>query len=406
MPRLPIYMDNHATTRTDPRVVEAMLPYFSESFGNAASRTHSFGRRAEEAVDAARGHVAALIGAEPREIVFTSGATESNNLALKGAARMYRRQGTHLITVQTEHRAVLDPCRRLESEGFRVTYLPVDRFGRVTPEQVADAFTPQTILVSVMLANNEVGTLQPVAAIGALCKERGVLLHTDATQAVGKVPVDVAALEADLLSLSAHKFYGPKGVGALYVRRRDPHVRLEPIFDGGGHERGLRSGTLPVPLIVGMGEACTLAAAAMSAEAERCRALRDRLHQRLCAALPDVSLNGHPVERLPNNLNLSFADVRGEALLMALRDVAVSSGSACTSASVEPSYVLRAMGVPDELAHASIRFGLGRFNTADEVEYVIEEVTRVVRHLRTLNPQAAPPKPPEQAIAPESNVVP
>jgi cysteine desulfurase len=363
-----------------------MLPFFSEHFGNAASRTHAFGWKAETAVDEARAQIATLLGADAREIVFTSGATESNNLAIKGACRLHRHQGDHVITVQTEHRAVLDPFRRLESEGFRVTFLPVDRFGRIEPQQVADAITPQTILVSVMLANNEVGTLQPVSAIGTICKERQVLLHTDATQAVGKLPVDVGELNADLLSLSAHKIYGPKGVGALYVRRRNPHVRLEPILDGGGHERGLRSGTLPVPLIVGFGAACALAGREMSAEAGPCRALRDRLHDGLLADLPDVSLNGHPEERLPNNLNLSFAHVQGEALLMALRNVAVSSGSACTSASVEPSYVLRAMGVADELAHSSLRFGVGRFNTTEEVDYVIAEVIRVVRHLRSLNP--------------------
>jgi cysteine desulfurase len=389
MPRLPIYMDNQATTRTDPRVVEAMLPYFTEHFGNAASRTHAFGWKAEEAVEQARAQVAALVGADPREIIFTSGATESNNLAIKGTCRLHRRQGEHVITVQTEHRAVLDPCRRLQSEGFEVTFLGVDRFGRMAPEEVAEAITPRTILVSVMLANNEVGTLQPVAAIGKLCKERGVLFHTDATQAVGKILVDVDNLQADLLSLSAHKFYGPKGVGALYVRRRNPHVRLEPIFDGGGHERGLRSGTLPVPGVVGLGMACELARSELTAEGKRLRVLRDRLHEGLLANLPEVTLNGHPEERLPNNLNLSFAQVRGEALLMALKNVAVSSGSACTSASVEPSYVLRAMGVPDDLAHSSIRFGLGRFNTTEEVDYVVEEVTHVVRHLRSLNPELA-----------------
>jgi cysteine desulfurase len=382
-------MDNHATTRTDPRVVEAMLPYFSEHYGNAASRTHVFGWKAEEAVDQARAQTAALIGADARELIFTSGATESNNLALKGAAHLYRPQGDHVVTVQTEHRAVLDPCRRLQSEGFQVTFLPVDRFGRITPGHVADAITPRTILVSVMLANNEVGTLQPLAAIGALCKERRILLHTDATQAIGKLPVNVDDLHVDLLSLSAHKLYGPKGIGALYVRRRNPHVRLEPILDGGGHERGLRSGTLPVPMIVGLGKACELAGAEMTTDSARCLALRQHLHAGLVANLPDVTLNGHPEERLPNNLNLSFAGVRGEALLMALRTIAVSSGSACTSASVEPSYVLRAMGVPDELAHSSIRFGLGRFNTAGEVEYVIDEVTRVVRHLRRLSPEHA-----------------
>jgi len=389
MVRLPIYLDNHATTRTDPRVLDAMLPFFTEHYGNAASRTHAFGWKAEEAVDTARGQVAALIGADAKEIVFTSGATESNNLAIKGVAGMHRREGNHIVTVQTEHRAVLDPCRRLQGEGFDVTFLPVDRFGRVSPEQVADAITPRTILISVMLANNEVGTLQPVASIGKLCKQRGVLLHTDATQAVGRVPVDVETLQADLLSLSAHKLYGPKGVGALYVRRRNPHVRLAPILDGGGHERGMRSGTLPVPNVVGFGAACGLAAAALATEPPSIRALRDRLHEGLVENILELTLNGHPDERLPNNLNLSFSHVRGDALLMALKTVAVSSGSACTSASVEPSYVLRAMGVADDLAHSSIRFGLGRFNTVEEIDYTIEEVTRVVRHLRSLSPEYA-----------------
>lgn len=385
MVKLPIYLDNHATTRTDPRVVEAMLPFFSEDYGNAASRQHAFGWKAEEAVDRAREHVAHLIAADPREIIFTSGATESNNLALKGAAAMARQQGNHIVTVQTEHRAVLDPCKRLQQAGFDVTFLPVDRFGLVTVEQIAAAVTERTILVSVMAANNEVGTLQPIAEIGKLCKQRQVLLHTDATQAVGKIPLDVEAWQVDLLSLSAHKIYGPKGVGALYVRRRNPHVRLEPLFDGGGHERGLRSGTLPVPLIVGFGRACELAKAETKEEAQRLVALRDRLHQGLTSKLDQVTLNGHPRERLPGNLNLSFADVRGEALLMALKNIAVSSGSACTSASVEPSYVLRALGVPDDLAHASLRFGLGRFNTQEEIDYAIDEVTRCVKHLRSLN---------------------
>ena len=389
MVRLPIYLDNHATTRTDPRVLDAMLPFFTEHYGNAASRTHAFGWKAEEAVDTARGQVAALIGADAKEIVFTSGATESNNLAIKGVAGMHRREGNHIVTVQTEHRAVLDPCRRQQGEGFDVTFLPVDRFGRVSPEQVADAITPRTILISVMLANNEVGTLQPVASIGKLCKQRGVLLHTDATQAVGRVPVDVETLQADLLSLSAHKLYGPKGVGALYVRRRNPHVRLEPILDGGGHERGMRSGTLPVPNVVGFGAACGLAAAALATEPPSIRALRDRLHEGLAENILELTLNGHPDERLQNNLNLSFSHVRGDALLMALKTIAVSSGSACTSASVEPSYVLRAMGVADDLAHSSIRFGLGRFNTVEEIDYTIEEVTRVVRHLRRLSPDYA-----------------
>jgi cysteine desulfurase len=387
MLQLPIYMDNHSTTRTDPRVVEAMLPYFTEHFGNAASRTHAFGWKAAEAVEEARAQVASLIGADSKSVIFTSGATESNNLAIKGACRAIRRDFDHIITVQTEHRAVLDPCRRLEGDGFRVTFLPVNRFGQVAPQQVAEAITSRTALVSVMLANNEVGTLQEVAEIGSICKERQVLLHTDATQAVGRIDVDVDELQADLLSLSAHKIYGPKGVGALYVRRRNPHVRLEPILEGGGHERGMRSGTLPVPSIVGFGAAAVLSAFEWKSDATRCRVLRDRLYDGLSSALPDITLNGHPEDRLPNNLNVSFGNVRGEALLMALRNVAVSSGSACTSASVEPSYVLRAMGVADELAHSSIRFGLGRFNTAEEVDYVIEEVSRVVRHLRSLNPE-------------------
>jgi cysteine desulfurase len=379
-------MDNNATTRTDPRVLEAMLPYFTDDYGNAASRHHLFGQRAEQAVNEARARVAGLLGADPREIVFTSGATESDNLALKGVAAMYRRKGNHLVTAVTEHHAVLDPCKRLQREGFDVTFLPVDRFGRIRPEQVADAVTDKSILVSVMAANNEIGTLQPVAAVGRVCKERGVLFHCDAVQAAGKIPVDVEALGVDLLSLSAHKMYGPKGVGALYVRRRNPHVRLEPLFDGGGHERGLRSGTLPVPLIVGFGVACELCQQEMPAEAERLTRLRERLREGIQGGLSDVFLNGHPTERLPGNLNLSFAHVAGEALLMGLRGVAVSSGSACTSANPEPSYVLRALGISDELAHGSLRFGLGRFTTAAEVEAVIAEVVAVVEHLRALNP--------------------
>jgi cysteine desulfurase len=386
MPKLPIYLDNNSTTRCDPRVLEAMLPFFSEHYGNAASRHHAFGWQAKEAVDAAREQVATLIGASPREIVFTSGATESDNLAIKGVVGMNRNRGDHIVTVATEHKAVLDPCRRLEREGLHVTVLPVDRYGRVTAEQVAEALTEKTILVSVMAANNEVGTLQPVAAIGGLCKERGVLFHTDAVQAVGKVPLDVEETGADLLSLSAHKMYGPKGVGALYVRGTSPRVRLAPLFDGGGHERGMRSGTLPVPLVVGFGKACEIARAEMSAEAERLLRLRERLRQGIYDALEEVSLNGHPTERLPGNLNLSFAYVDGNALLMNLRDVAVSSGSACTSADPEPSYVLRAMGVEDELAHSSIRFGLGRFNTAEEIEHVITTITRVVTRLRAQSP--------------------
>ncbi len=386
MVSLPIYLDNNSTTRVDPRVVEAMLPFFTEHYGNAASRTHAFGWKAEEAVEQARQQVAELIGASPREIVFTSGATESNNLALKGVAAMYRRKGNHLITARTEHKAVLDPCRRLEREGFEVTFLPVDRHGRVSAERVAAAITERTVLVSVMAANNEIGTLQPLAEIGHACKQRGVLFHTDAAQAAGKVPLDVESLGIDLLSLSAHTMYGPKGVGALYVRRQGPHVRLEPLFDGGGHERGMRSGTLPVPLLVGFGAACGLCRDEMAAEAESTLALRERLRRGIQERVSDTQLNGHPTERLPGNLNLSFAYVQGEALMMALRNVAVSSGSACTSASVEPSYVLRAIGVDDDLAHSSIRFGVGRFNTAEEVEYVIDEVARHVERLRALSP--------------------
>jgi cysteine desulfurase len=386
MVQFPIYMDNNSTTRVDPRVVETMLPYFTEHYGNAASRTHVFGQKAAEAVEEARERVARLIGADPREVVFTSGATESNNLAIKGAAAMHARKGRHLVTAVTEHRAVLDPCRRLEREGFHVTFLPVDEQGRVTPEQVATALTDQTILVSIMAANNEIGTLHPVREIGQLCKERGVLFHTDAAQAVGKVPVDVQDWGADLLSVSAHKIYGPKGAGALYVRRRDPAVRIEPLFDGGGHERRLRSGTLPVPLIVGFGVASELCAQEMAAEAGRLTRLRERLRHGIMDRLDGVTLNGHPMERLPGNLNLSFAYVQGDALLMNLRQVALSSGSACTSAEPEPSYVLRAIGRTDDLAHGSIRFGLGRFTTEEEVNYVSDAVVLAVRHLRSLSP--------------------
>jgi cysteine desulfurase len=384
--QFPIYMDNQATTRTDPRVVEAMLPYFTEHYGNAASRHHAFGRHAEEAVEEARDTIAGLIGASPKEIVFTSGATESDNLAIKGVAAMYRRKGNHIITVATEHHAVLDPCRRLEREGFAVTYLPVDRFGQISPAQLAAAITDQTILVSVMAANNEIGTLQPIKEIGKRCKERGVFFHSDAVQALGKIPLDMDDMGVDLASFTAHKIYGPKGVGALYVRGTNPRVRPEPLFDGGGHERGLRSGTLPVASIVGFGKACELCHEEMLKESERLVLLRQRLYGGITTMLRDVFLNGHPTERLPGNLNLSFADVQGEALMMAMRNVAVSSGSACTSASVEPSYVLKSLGVSDDLAHASIRFGLGRFNTQEEVDYVIKEVARNVEHLRSLNP--------------------
>jgi cysteine desulfurase len=397
MLKLPIYMDNNSTTRVDPRVLEAMLPFFSKHYGNAASRTHAFGWKAEEAVEMARVQVGELIGAHPKEIVFTSGATEADNLAIKGVAAMYRPQGNHIITSRTEHHAVLDPCKHLEREGFQVSYLPVDSFGRVTAQQVADVMTERTILVSIMAANNEIGTLQPIAAIGKICKERHVLFHSDAVQAIGKVPFLVEESGADLVSLSAHKMYGPKGVGALYVRRRDPHVRLEPLFDGGGHERGMRSGTLPVPLIVGFGQACALCREHLSDEAGFTRCLRERLRAGLMDGLKDVYLNGHPTDRLPGNLNLSFAFVQGEALMMAMRSVAVSSGSACTSASVEPSYVLRALGTSDDLAHSSIRFGLGRFNTEAEVDFVIAEVIRAVERLRALSPDQEMGKAPSPA---------
>jgi cysteine desulfurase len=378
-------MDNHATTRVDPRVLEAMLPYFCEDFGNAASRSHVFGWNAERAVEQAREQVAAVIGASGREIVWTSGATESDNLAIKGAAEFYRDRGNHIITAVTEHKAVLDTCKRLEKLGFEVTYLPVERDGRVNPQAVADALTDRTIVVSVMLANNEVGTVNPVAEIGQLVKARGAVFHIDAVQGVGKIPFDVATTHADLVSLSAHKMYGPKGVGALYVRRK-PRVRITPIIDGGGHERGMRSGTLNVPGIVGFGKAAELSAAEMPEESKRLLALRERLRLGIEARVTDTVLNGSLEHRLPGSLNMSFAYVEGEALMMALKDVAVSSGSACTSASLEPSYVLRAMGVPVEMAHTSIRFGLGRFNTEEEVDYVIDLAAQKVKKLREMSP--------------------
>lgn len=383
---LPIYLDNNATTRCDPRVVEAMLPYFSEHFGNSASRNHAFGWEAEEAVDRARDAVAKVIGASGKEVIFTSGATESNNLAIKGVASMYRKKGDHIITQITEHKAVIDPCKRLEREGFKVTYLPVDEYGRVDPQQLAGAITDKTILVSIMAANNEIGTLQPLAAIGKICKERGVLFHSDAVQAVGKVPLDVQAMGIDLLSLTAHKIYGPKGIGGLYARKKDPRVRLDAIIDGGGHERGMRSGTLPVQQIVGFGVACDLAREEMPTESKRLLGLREKLQKSITGRLKDVYLNGHPTERLPGNLNLSFAYVEGEGLMMGIKDIAVSSGSACTSASLEPSYVLKALGVGDELAHSSIRFGLGRFTTEEEVDFTGDAVVREVNRLRAMSP--------------------
>ncbi|MCC6647233.1 MAG: IscS subfamily cysteine desulfurase [Polyangiaceae bacterium] len=385
-PKLPIYMDYHATTPLDRRVLDAMLPYFSETFGNAASRSHVFGWRAEEAVEIARERVARLVGADSaKEIAFTSGATESDNLAIKGVAEFYKDKGDHIITSVIEHKAVLDSCKRLEKQGFRVTYLGVDQQGRVSPDDVAQAITDKTILVSIMLANNEVGTVQPIAEIGAITRARGVLFHCDAVQGVGKVPFDVSKMNVDLASITAHKIYGPKGVGALYVRRSKPRVRLVAQMDGGGHERGMRSGTLNVPGIVGFGRAAELLVTEGAAEAERLTALRERLAKKLFQ-IEAVTLNGHPTLRLPGNLNIAFSYVEGESMMMAIKDVAVSSGSACTSASLEPSYVLRAMGVGEELAHSSIRFGLGRFTTEEEIDYVGQLVTDKVRMLRDMSP--------------------
>jgi cysteine desulfurase len=378
-------MDCHSTTPVDPRVLEAMLPYFTERFGNAASKSHAFGWRAEEAVEAAREQVARLIGATAREIVWTSGATESDNLAVKGVARFHAARGRHVVTTAIEHKAVLDSAAALAREGFEVTVVPVGRDGIVDPEAIRAALRPDTILVSVMHANNEVGTIQPLEAIGRITRERGVLLHTDAVQSLGRIPFDVEATQADLVSLSAHKMYGPKGMGALYVRRR-PRARLVAQIDGGGHERGYRSGTLNVPGIVGFGKAAELAREEMPAEAPRILALRERLRTAIQDGLDQVTVNGSLSSRLPGNLNLSFAHVEGEALMIAMKDVAVSSGSACTSASLEPSYVLRAMGVPDELAHASIRFGLGRFNTEEEVDHVARLVVEKATRLREMSP--------------------
>ncbi|MCC2670766.1 MAG: IscS subfamily cysteine desulfurase [Armatimonadetes bacterium] len=383
---LPIYMDNHATTPVDPRVVEAMLPYLREHFGNAASRSHPFGWAAEQAVDAARMQVAGLTTADHREVIFTSGATESDNLALKGVAEMYREKGNHIITSVVEHKAVLDSAKRLEKWGFQVTYLPVDDLGMVRPEAVAEAITDQTILCSIMFANNEIGTINPIREIGAVCRSRGVLFHCDAVQGFGRVPFDVQAMNVDLASVTGHKIYGPKGVGALYVRRRNPRVRLAPQMDGGGHERGMRSGTLNVPGIVGFGKACEIAAAEMEQENARLCGLRARLHHGITSQLDEVYLNGHPTERLPGNLNVSFAYVEGESLLMGLKDVALSSGSACTSASLEPSYVLKALGVGDDLAHSSIRYGIGRFNTEEEVDFVAQLTVDTVNRLREMSP--------------------
>jgi cysteine desulfurase len=385
--KIPIFMDNHSTTPVDPRVLDAMLPYFREDFGNAASRNHVFGWKAEKAVELAREQVGALMGASAKEIVWTSGATESINLALKGAAEFYSEKGNHFITGQTEHKATLDTCKRLEKQGCTVTYLPVDQYGMIHPEQVAEAIQPNTVMVALMLANNEIGTVHPIAKIGEAIKskKKDVLFFVDAVQGVGKVPFDVNESKVDVAAVSGHKIYGPKGVGALYVRRK-PRVRLVEQIDGGGHERGMRSGTLNVPGIVGFGRAAELGKAEMAEEGVRLKGLRMRLHGYLTQQLPQVHLNGHPVERLPGNLNVSFAYVEGEGLMMALKDVAVSSGSACTSASLEPSYVLRALGVGEEMAHSSIRFGIGRFNTEEEIDYVGKHVVEAVNRLREMSP--------------------
>jgi cysteine desulfurase len=384
--KLPIYMDNHATTPVDPRVLEEMLPYFTDKFGNAASRNHVFGWVAEEAVEQARERIAKLVGSTTKEIIFTSGATESDNLAIKGVAEMYREKGNHIITAVTEHKAVLDTCKRLEKYGFRVTYMPVMKDGLVDLDDLKRAMDDKTILVTLMAANNEIGVLQPLAEIGKLCHERGVLFHSDATQAVGKIPIDVQKMGIDLLSISGHKMYGPKGVGALYVRRKNPRVQVSPIIDGGGHERGMRSGTLNVPGIVGLGKACAICHEEMPEETKRLSGLRDRLKDRIMGNLDEVYLNGSWEHRLPHNLNISFAYVEGESLLMGINDIAVSSGSACTSATLEPSYVLKALGTGDDLAHSSIRFGIGRFNTEAEVDYVADRVVDVVKRLRELSP--------------------
>src|SRR3989441_1715514 len=383
--KLPIYMDNNATTPLDPRVLEAMMPYLTTEFGNAASRSHPFGWKAEEAVDRAREQIAALIGGNEKEIVFTSGATESINLALKGAAEFYKEKGNHIITVRTEHKATLDTAKRLERQGFEVTYLPTDKDGRISAQQLREAITDKTILVSVMLANNEIGTVQPIAELGEVTREKGVLFHVDAVQGGGEAPFDVQKMKGDLARLSAHKIYGPKGIGALWVRRK-PRVRIAPIIDGGGHERGMRSGTLNVPGIVGFGKAAELCKQEMAADTARLSALVARLNKKLHEGLDEIYINGSTEHRLPHNLNISFAYVEGESLLMGINDVAVSSGSACTSASLEPSYVLKALGAGDDLAHSSIRFGLGRWSTDEEVDYVADKLITVVTRLREMSP--------------------
>ena len=387
---LPLYMDNHATTQMDQRVLDAMMPFFSVKFGNAASRNHAFGWEAEQAVEVARAQIAKLIGATAKEIIFTSGATESNNLAIKGIAEMYKERGNHIITQATEHKAVLDTCKKLEKQGFRVTYLPPQADGLISLDELKQAIVAdgpgKTILVTIMYANNEIGVIQPIAEIGKICHEAGVLFHTDAVQAVGKIPVDVQKDNIDVLSLTAHKLYGPKGIGALYVRRRNPRVQITEQINGGGHERGMRSGTLNVPGIVGLGMACEIAGAEMVPETARLTELRDYMKAKFEAALDYVQVNGNMEHHLPGNLNMSFVYVEGESLLMGINDIAVSSGSACTSATLEPSYVLKALGLGDDVAHSSIRFGLGRFNTRAEVDYVSDKLIDVVLKLRELSP--------------------
>lgn len=385
MLKLPVYLDNNATTKVDPRVLEAMMPFFLEDFGNAASRNHPFGWKAEEAVDYAREQIATLIGANEKEIIFTSGATESNNLALKGVFEMYAEKGKHIITAVTEHKAILDTCKHLEKQGAEITYLVPDEQGMITVKQVEEAMRPDTVLVTIMYANNEIGVIQPIREIGALCKSKGVLFHSDATQAVGKIPVNVLTDGLDLISFTAHKMYGPKGIGALYVRRKNPRVKVTAQMDGGGHERGMRSGTLNVPGIVGLGKACELARLEMDADTARISKMRDRLESELLK-LEESYVNGNPEHRLPHTTNISFKYVEGEGLMMAIKDIAVSSGSACTSASLEPSYVLKSLGLDDELAHSSLRFGLSRFTTDEEIDFTIHCVTDAVNRLRDMSP--------------------
>lgn len=385
LPKLPIYLDYQATTPCDPRVVEAMLPYFTEKFGNPHSRNHQYGWDAEAGVEKARAQVASIIGADEKEIIFTSGATESNNLAIKGVAHFYKDKKNHIITTVTEHKCVLDSCRHLELEGFEVTYLPVQQNGLIDLDVLRKAITPKTAIVSIMAVNNEIGVIQPLAEIGKICRENHVFFHTDAAQAVGKIPLDVDAMNIDLLSISGHKIYGPKGIGALYVRRK-PRVRLEALIHGGGQERGFRSGTLPTPLCVGLGEACAIAEKEMGAEAERLKKLSDRLYKGITEKLEEVFLNGDAKHRIPGNLNISFAHVEGEGLMMGIKDLCVSSGSACTSASLEPSYVLRALGVEVEMAHTSLRLGIGRFTTEQEIDYAVEHLVQAVLRLREMSP--------------------